>query len=154
MRHLYISMGKQVCLCELCMLPALHQQPRKHRWRSRADCSSQGDTNTRSVEHVSVLSPDCNLCQSMLPGHRRHFLMTVHPDIFYIRIYFFSDLLSAVVLHQDLSEICGEMICGDGALTKIGRYCPELLHREASLHKSELNHFPDCMTDIQEFLGV
>lgn len=26
----------------------------------------------------------------------------------------------------------------------MGRCCPELLHREAILHKSELNHFPDC----------
>lgn len=35
--------------------------------------------------------------------------MTVHPGIFYIRIHFCSDLLSAVVLHQDLREKYVEM---------------------------------------------
>lgn len=39
---------------------------------------------------------------SILTGQRRHFLMTVHPGIFYIRIYFCTNLLSVVVLHQDL----------------------------------------------------
>lgn len=103
------------------MLPAPRQQPGKHRWRSILHCSSQRDTNTSSAEYVSVLSPDCSLCQSSLAGQRRYFLMTVHPDIFYIRIYFCSDLLSAVVLHQDLRK----------QYVEISRYCPELLHREA-----------------------
>lgn len=35
----------------------------------------------------------------------------------------------------------------------MGRCCPELLHREAILPKSQLNHFPDCVRDIPEFLG-
>lgn len=103
-RHLSLGTAKQVCLCELGMLQAPHQQPGKHRWRSIMDRSSQGDTNTWTAEHVSVLSPDCSLCQSILTGQRRHFLMTVHCDIFYIRIYFCSDLLTAVVLHQDLRK--------------------------------------------------
>lgn len=61
-RHLHIGMAKQVCLCELGMLPAPHQQPGKHRWRCIVDCPSQGDTNTWSAEQVTVLSPDCSLC--------------------------------------------------------------------------------------------
>lgn len=95
-------MAKQVRLCELDMLPAPRQQPGKHRWRCTVDCSSQGDTNTWSAEQVPVLSPDGSFCQSILTSQRRHFLMTVHPDIFCIRIYLCSDHPSAVVLHQDL----------------------------------------------------
>lgn len=67
--------------------------------------------------------------------------MTVHPGIFYIRIYFCSDLFSAVVLHQDLREQYVE--------TELPQSC----YIEASLHKSEPNHFPDCVRDILEFLG-
>lgn len=36
-RHQYIGTAKQECLCELGMLPAPHQQPGKHRWRSIVD---------------------------------------------------------------------------------------------------------------------
>lgn len=147
-RHLYLGTAKQVCLCELGMLPAPHQQPGKHGWRSMVDCSSQGETNTWSAEHVSVLSPDCSLCQSILTGQRRHFLMTVHPDIFSISGFTFA-LIFWVLLSWGLEKA----VCGDGAPTKIGRYCPELLHREAGLHKSELNYFPDCVRGVPEFLG-
>lgn len=75
-------------------------------WKTQVEVYSGLSISGRHQHMISwtgyCIVPRLQSVPSILTGQRRHFLMTVHPDIFYIRIYFCANLLSVVVLHQDL----------------------------------------------------